>query len=508
MPLSLSISDVEVVTDVGAAPSTATPSTAAVDRPVRSDALDALGAESNYLAACGFDGEIGATALLASTSEAGTSETSGRSVPIAVGLGSEPLSSADVRLAAANLWRAAAKVDSLASTLPLAAVDDLGADIALGAVVEGLLLASYRFDEHKSEPPTPNQLERIVLAAPDGTDTKAALTRAAAVAQGIALARDLVNQPAGALTASDLAEVATQALELAVADSDPTGGTTSIDVWDLERLTAERCGGMLGVNAGSTEPPALIRMRWQPRGTPRAAVHLVGKGITFDTGGLNLKTFEGMEWMKIDMGGAAAVIGAMSAIVRLAPDVAVTGICCCTDNQPGPTATKPGDVLRIRNGKTVEVLNTDAEGRLVLADGLSLAVEEKPDLVIDLATLTGACMVALGERYAGLMGNDTAAIQRAQSAAQDAGELVWHLPLPREYREQLDSPIADLRNIGKNRCGGALHAGIFLSEFVGETPWLHLDIAGPVRTDADAGEQSKGASGFGVRTLVELICGW
>ncbi|WP_419944746.1 leucyl aminopeptidase [Candidatus Poriferisodalis sp.] len=498
MPLSISIEAFEVVTDRGDSPPTA-----AGDRPVRSDALETLGAASNYLAASGFDGSAGTTALMA-----GIAEASDDTLPIAVGLGSDELASADLRTAAANLWRSASKLESLTSALAAAAADDLGADVALSAVVEGMLLASYRFDEHKGEQPQPEAIERIVLLAPDGTDVEAALSRAAAVAGGIALTRDLVNQPAGALTATGLADAATAAIEAAIADGDPAAGTASVEVWDRERLQAERCGGMLGVNAGSTEPPALVRMRWQPTATPRATVHLVGKGITFDTGGLNLKTFEGMEWMKVDMGGAAAVIGAMSAIVRLAPDVAVTGICCCTDNQPGPTATKPGDVLCIRNGKTVEVLNTDAEGRLVLADGLSLAVEEEPDLVVDLATLTGACLVALGDKYAGLMGNDPAAIERAQAAARAAGELLWHLPLPPEYREQLDSPIADLRNIGKNRYGGTLHAGLFLSEFVGDTPWVHLDIAGPVRADADVGEMSKGASGFGVRTLVELICGW
>ena len=498
MPLSTSIDAFEVVADHGDAPPTA-----ASDRPVRSDALETLGAASNYLAASGFDGSAGTTALMA-----GIAEISDDTLPIAVGLGSGDLAAADIRGAAANLWRSASKLESLTSALAAVAADDLGADVALSAVVEGMLLASYRFDEHKGEPSQPEAIERIVLAAPDGTDVTAALARAAAVAGGIALTRDLVNQPGGALSATGLADAAIAAIEAASADGDPARGTASVEVWDRERLEAERCGGLLGVNAGSTEPPALIRMRWQPTAEPRANVHLVGKGITFDTGGLNLKTFEGMEWMKIDMGGAAAVIGAMSAIVRLAPDVAVTGICCCTDNQPGPTATMPGDVLRIRNGKTVEVLNTDAEGRLVLADGLSLAVEEEPDLVVDLATLTGACLVALGDKYAGLMGNDPAAIERAQAAAHAAGELLWHLPLPPEYREQLDSPIADLRNIGKNRYGGTLHAGLFLSEFVGDTPWVHFDIAGPVRTDADAGELSKGATGFGVRTLVELVCGW
>lgn len=502
MPLTMSSDAFEIVTD----PAAADP-TVATDRPVRDADLDALGVTPSYLAATGFDASVGSTAVLATGSAPGSD-----ALPIAAGLGAGDLSEADVRSAAASVWRAASKVESLTSALAMSAADDLGSDVALRAVIEGMLLASYRFTHHKGEPPDPDPLRRVVLSAPDGTDVSAASARASAVAGGIALARDLVNQPAGALNASGLAAAAVEAIGsaaqsgAAVGDSD--AGTATAEVWDRERLAAERCGGLLGVNAGSTEPPALVRMRWQPAGTPRASIHLVGKGITFDTGGLNLKSFEGMEWMKVDMGGAATVIGAMSAIVRLAPDVAVTGTCCCTDNQPGPTATKPGDVLHIRNGKTVEVLNTDAEGRLVLADGLSLAVEETPDLVVDIATLTGACMVALGDRYAGLMGNDAGAVERALAAASAAGENVWHLPLPSEYRKQLDSEIADLRNIGKGRFGGTLVAGLFLAEFVGETPWVHVDIAGPVRSDSDAGELSKGATGFGVRTLVELVCGW
>ena len=498
VPLTMSSDAFEIVTDPGAASPTV-----ATDRPVRAGALDTLGVSPSYLAATGFDASIGSTAVLATTTSAPE-----QSLPIAVGLGDGELSKADVRKAAAAVWRSASKVSSLTSALAVSAADDLGTDVAFAAVVEGMLLASYRFTEQKGEPDDADPLDRVVLAATDGTDAAAAVARASAIAQGIALARDLVNRPAGALTATDLAAAAVDAIEGAATNIDPDVGTASVEVWDRERLAAEGCGGLLGVNAGSTEPPALVRMRWQPAGTPRAVVHLVGKGITFDTGGLNLKSFEGMEWMKIDMGGAAAVIGAMSAIARLAPDVAVVGTCCCTDNQPGPTATKPGDVLRIRNGKTVEVLNTDAEGRLVLADGLSLAVEDRPDLVVDLATLTGACMVALGDRYAGLMGNDPATIERALGAARAAGENVWHLPLPPEYRKQLDSDVADLRNIGKGRYGGTLTAGLFLAEFVGDTPWVHLDIAGPVRTDADEGEFSRGATGFGVRTLVELVCGW
>ncbi len=485
MPITLDIDAIRVVTDA----EDASADVAATDRPVRADDLEMLGVDEAFLTASGFEAELGATTLLP---EAGP-------VVVAVGLGGDPLTAEGVRKAAGALWRAASKSASLGSTLPLVAAEELGAEVALQATCEGLMLASYRFDELKGSPKDPAALTAITVVAPDGVDVDAVLSRARAVAEGVALARDLVNRPGGSLTATQLADAAVAAAELAGIES---------EVWGPDRLAEEGCGGLLGVNAGSTEEPRLVRLTYRPAGESRGTVHFVGKGITFDTGGLNLKPFEGMQTMKIDMGGAAAVIGAMRAVSALAPDVTVVGTCCCTDNQPGPTATKPGDVLRIRNGKTVEVLNTDAEGRLVLADGLSLAAEDEPDLIVDLATLTGACMVALGLDYAGLMGNDDAAIARVESAAGASGEKVWHLPLPAEYRKQLDSEVADLRNIGSGRFGGTLVAGLFLEAFVGDVPWVHLDIAGPVTTETAAGEFAKGATGFGVRTLLELVSSW
>ena len=483
MPLTFPIEAINVVSEIGAT------QTVASDRPVRSDDLELLGVEKPYLEASGFTGEVGETTLL----------PNGTNLVIAVGLGDSELTVSEVRRASASLWKAATKVESLSSTVAMVAAQTLGAEKALQAVIEGMLLASYRFDEHKGKTEDSTILENVVIVAPDGVDASKALARGLSVAKGIALARDLVNHPGGSMTAIGMAREAEKV-------ASETG--LEIETWDRQRLQEEKCGGILGVNAGSTEEPRLIRMTYRPPGESRATIHLVGKGITFDTGGLNLKSFEGMETMKIDMGGAAAVIGAMSALSSLVPDVTVVGTCCCTDNQPGPNATKPGDVLRIRNGKTVEVLNTDAEGRLVLADGLSISAEETPDLIVDLATLTGACMVALGNEYAGLMGNDAGAVARVESASSAANEKMWHLPLPKEYRKQLDSPIADLRNIGTGRLGGALTAGLFLKEFAGDIPWVHLDIAGPVTTEETTGESSKGATGFGVRTLLELVVSW
>ncbi|MGH9277359.1 MAG: leucyl aminopeptidase family protein, partial [Acidimicrobiales bacterium] len=278
----------------------------------------------------------------------------------------------------------------------------------------------------------------------------------------------------------------------------------ALTVLDENAIVAERLGGLLGVAAGSDQPPRLIELVYDPPDA-RATVALVGKGITFDSGGLSIKTAEGMETMKTDMSGAAAVLAAMSTLSTTAPSVRVIGIIPATENMPGGNATKPGDVLRIRNGKTVEVLNTDAEGRLVLADGLSLAVEAGVDAIIDLATLTGACIVALGNRIAGLMGNDPGWVGQVNDAAARAGEHVWPLPLPDQYRKQIDSEVADIKNIGGGRYGGALTAGLFLKEFVGDVPWAHLDIAGPARSDEDEGYLSKGGTGFGVRTIVEAL---
>jgi leucyl aminopeptidase len=329
-----------------------------------------------------------------------------------------------------------------------------------------------------------------------------AVARGARVAQAVSLARDLVNEPAEAMTPRRLAEVAAEVGE---------AGGLQVTVWDEADAERERLGGLLGVAAGSDEPPRLIELRYEPEGagpdTPTVA--LVGKGITFDSGGLSIKTGEGMMTMKTDMSGGAAVIAAMSAVRDLNIPVRVRAIVPATENMPNGRAIKPGDVLRFRNGKTAEVLNTDAEGRLILADGLSLAAEERPDAIVDLATLTGACMIALGPSIAGLMANDEALANQVSEASKRAGELTWPLPLPPSYRSHIDSEIADMKNIGRpGGRGGALVAGLFLQEFVDDVPWVHLDIAGPARSEEDAGWLRKGGTGFGVRTLLEFLSGY
>jgi leucyl aminopeptidase len=260
------------------------------------------------------------------------------------------------------------------------------------------------------------------------------------------------------------------------------------------------------VNRGSTEPPRMVRLTYTPK-SPSGHLALVGKGVMFDSGGLSLKPSDGMLTMKMDMSGAAAVLSAMSTLKALRCKSKVTGYLMCTDNMSGGDAFKLGDVLTFRNGKTSEIHNTDAEGRLVLADGLSLAVEDKAEAIIDIATLTGACMVALGTKIAGVMGNDDAVINRVRAAAKATDEKVWQLPLESGYRSLLDSGVADMRNIG-GPYGGAITAALFLSEFVGDVPWAHLDIAGPMAVDADSGWLSRGATGFGTRLLIDVALGF
>ena len=273
---------------------------------------------------------------------------------------------------------------------------------------------------------------------------------------------------------------------------------------------AERgLGGLLGVNRGSLQEPRFVELAYEPANA-RGTLSLVGKGITFDSGGLSIKTADGMMTMKMDMGGAASVIGFFSAVRAVAPRCRVLGYLPMTDNMSGGDATRPGDVLTLRNGKTVEVLNTDAEGRLILGDALSLASEAGPDAIVDLATLTGAVEIALGSRVAAVLSNDDAWRAQVEAAAAKAGERMWPLPLPADYRPFLDSDVADLRNISKSRGGGTITAALFLQEFVGEgIPWAHLDIAGTAWwADGEDAEFAKGGTGYGVRLLLELARGF
>ena len=316
------------------------------------------------------------------------------------------------------------------------------------------------------------------------------------MAEATVLARDLVNEPANALTAAALA---TSARTLARA------GGLRVRVYDRPGCERMGMGAFLGVNRGSEEPPRFIHLAYRPGRRVRRRIALVGKGITFDSGGLDLKTAEGMERMKGDMSGAAAVLGVMKVLPRLGPPVEVHELIAATDNMPSGSATKPGDVLRAMNGKTIEVNNTDAEGRLTLADAIGYARKVvKPDEIVDVATLTGAVAIALGPLCAGAMSNDEGLQQRILEAGQRAGERIWPLPLIDEYREGLKSEVADIRNTGP-RGGGAITGGLFIKEFAETTPWVHLDIAGVAFTDKELPYAPKGGVGFGTRTLLTYL---
>lgn len=375
---------------------------------------------------------------------------------------------------------------------------DQQTESVVGAVAEGALLNAYRFTRYRSNGKQKGRLRTLVLGR-TAAGRSAALTRALRNARlsasAVCLARDLVNEPPSTATASYLSEQATAHCR---------GEGLKVEVWDKKKIERMKLAGLLAVNQGSREEPRFIHMRYKPKGRPQRKVALVGKGITFDSGGLSLKPARSMETMKIDMAGAAAVIGVMSVLPELAPDAEVLGLVPTTDNLPDGGAQKPGGVIRYLNGKTVEVMNTDAEGRLILADALLLAAREKPDCMINLATLTGACIVALGNEVAGLFSNDDELAGKLIQCSRDAGESLWRLPLTPEYREDIKSQVADIKNVGGGSAG-AITAALFLQEFVGETPWAHLDIAGPAFTAKGHIVCPKGGTGFGVRTLLNLL---
>ncbi len=467
----------------------------------------------------GFSGKVGQTVALNASASA---EGSGTDV-ILVGLGQGAAMSGDrglesLRRGAAAFVRAVGQGGAAALVLP--ASTDLSADRMGAAVAEGGSLAAYRYDAFRTgEDPgrlgtlaIVDRAERTELAdgadgadradRADGARFAAGVARGARLAESVALARDLVNEPPSSLTPQKFADIFVGRF----ADR----AELAVEVWDEDRIVAERLGGLLGVARGSTQPPRFVRVEYRPVDPVEVGgrvphLALVGKGITFDSGGLSLKTAGGMETMKTDMGGGAAVLAAVDAAAALGARIRITAFVPLTENMPGGSATKPGDVLTTRNGKTIEVLNTDAEGRLVLSDGLALAVEAEPDAIIDLATLTGAAVVALGKEIAGLLGNDEELLAEVHAAGERAGEPNWTLPLPDDYRGHIDSEIADMRNVGRPGQAGSIAAALLLREFVGSVPWAHLDIAGPARSDENNRYLTKGGTGFGVRTLVALV---
>ncbi|HEU4894192.1 MAG TPA: leucyl aminopeptidase [Acidimicrobiia bacterium] len=435
------------------------------------DALSSV--DRDLLDASGFEGKAGQTITLPHPDA---------DAVLFVGLGDEA-SFASIRAASGNAIRSV-KTSRAISLLALGGVEE-----ATRAVAEGSLLGGYQFRIYKTDD---KALDAEVVEVLDGDPGE--IEAAVIDCEATNLARDWVNTPAKDKSPETLARLAEEAA---------AGLDVEVEVWDRSMIEEEKLGALLGVAAGSDRDPRVVIMKYRPEGATRHLA-LVGKGIIFDTGGLSLKTAAFMEEMKDDMSGAAAVMAAVIGIARRGLPVDVTVVAPLTDNAVGGDATRPGDVLRPVEGPTIEVLNTDAEGRLILADGLGLARRFQPDLTVDVATLTGAAAVALGKQVAAVFASDPDVAQQVLGAASRVGEEFWELPLFRGYRKSIDSNIADIKNISGGRYGGAIVAAIFLAEYAGDGPWAHLDIAGPARREETSGEHVKGASGVAVRTLIEL----
>lgn len=414
-------------------------------------------------------------------------------VVIAVGLGEQVPGAEGLRRAAGEAVRAAAGMESLTLALPADSPENLQ------AVAEGALFGAYAFHTYRKKSAqghkAPVKAVTVATGLASDKDAATAVTNAKALAKALHLTRDLINTPPSDLTPDAFANAAVSACRSLKLD---------VEVLDEQELRKGKYGGLIGVGQGSANPPRLVRIAYRH---PRATRHLafVGKGITFDSGGISIKPAAGMDAMKSDMSGAAAVLGAMTAIARLKPEVDVTGYMAMAENMPSGAAQRPSDVITIRGGRTVEVLNTDAEGRLVLADAIVRAGEDKADTIVDVATLTGAAMVALGTRTAGIMANDDDFRSHVHDVATGVGEQMWPMPLPAELRKSMDSKVADIANLG-DRYGGMLTAGLFLQEFVPDgVRWAHLDIAGPAFLEGEPfGYTPKGGTGAAMRTLVGL----
>ncbi len=432
----------------------------------------------------GFDASVGATLVLA-----------GAEGPIRVLIGGgarEDVTAAVLRDAAAHLARAVPRAEELALELPQTGVDD---EQAAAAVVEGAALARYVYRIGEDGPDA--KLTSLVLIADSGREEalRAGLTRGATLVRVTKLARDLAGTPGGILTATKLGELA---LDLGKASG------LEVEVFDEADLVELGCGGLLGINLGSVEPPVMVKLVYRPEGEPTGKLALVGKGIMYDAGGLALKPGDEVHAvMKNDMTGAGAIFAAMTALKELGCKAQVTGFLMCTDNMPSGSALRLGDIVVMRGGKTVEVINTDAEGRMVMADALVLATEEPVDAIVDIATLTGAALRTLGTEIAAVLGNDEALMAQVKASAERVDEPVWELPLARRYRKELNSVLADLRNMGGANAG-TITAALFLEEFVAGKPWAHIDIAGTAQSGSAEKWRNNGTTGFGTRLLLDF----
>ncbi len=451
-----------------------------------SSSSSALGMDPDALGRAGFSTKLGSTLVIPAARGP---------VVVAVGGGkATDLTLPRWREAMAALIGVTSNHQRIAFELP--AVTNVAADALGQALAEAALLARYSYSALRS---TPENVPLVLLqllspgidldVAAAGSDVGVTTSRATNIA------RDLCNAPASHLMATDLEDVA---VELG------SRFGFAVESFTKEQLIDLGCGGLLGVNAGSVEEPRMLKLTYRPEGEPAGHLGLVGKGIMYDSGGISLKPSDPMHLlMKMDMGGAASVLASFTALHELNVRASVTGFLMCTDNMPSGSAYKLGDVLTARNGTTIEIKNTDAEGRLAMCDALTLAVEEGVDAIVDIATLTGAALMALGQLTAPVFGNDQALVDRVLATEQHTGEQLWQLPLERGYRSQLDSDIADISNLG-GKYAGSTTAALFLADFVGDTAWAHIDIAGTMQCDAKAGWRSKGATGFGTQVLIDL----
>ena len=420
---------------------------------------------------------------------------------VVVGLGKkEELSQDKVRGAVAETcrWLRQKGVDNIATIAQGAGIARISPESAAQSVTEGALLGAYSFRKHMTKEAEYGEIKQLLIVGGDDSELPA-LARGSdkgkILAEATNLARDMVNEPANYMTPSHMAEMAAKLAE--------TYGL-EVSVLDQEQMQESGMGGLLGVAQGSQQPPKFIVLHYRGGDSAETDVALLGKAITFDSGGISIKPSEGMGEEKADMAGGAAVMAAMIAVAQLKPKINVVAIIPATENLPSGKALKPGDILTAMNGKTIEIISTDAEGRLILADALGYAKKLNAKFIVDVATLTGACRAALGDVYSGAFGNNQDLIDKATAAGIEAGELIWQMPMHEQYKDQLKSDVADIKNVG-GKWGGAITAAQFLAEFVGDTPWVHLDIAGTRLSEKERGYLVKGATGVPVRTLVNLV---
>jgi leucyl aminopeptidase len=420
---------------------------------------------------------------------------------VVTGLGKQAeLSQDKVRGAVAEMCRLLRNkgVDSIATMAQGAGIAGISPEGAAQAVTEGALLGTYSFRRHITKEAEHGEIKQLTIVAGGKTELpglEQGCNKGRVLAEATNLARDMVNEPANYMTPTHMAETAARLAE---------DYGLEISVLEREQMQELGMGALLGVAQGSRQPPKFIVLHYRGGGSTGTDVALVGKGITFDSGGISIKPSEKMDEMKGDMAGGAAIMAAMSAIAQLKPRINVTALIPATENLPSDSALKPGDILTAIDGKTIEIVSTDAEGRLILADALGYAQKFKPKFIIDVATLTGSCRVALGNICSGAFANNQELVDKVIAAGAEAGELIWQMPMYEQYKEQNKSDVADIKNVG-GKYAGAITAAQFLAEFVGDTPWVHLDIAGTNLSEKERGYLVKGATGVPVRTLVNLV---